>query len=459
MTPEAALAFLRGRERFHVKVGTRNIRRVAAELGHPERRYPSVIVAGTNGKGSTAALLDSILRALGLSVGRFTSPHLVEIEERITVDGRRPGRAEFAGFVAEVAAASDRLAPEFRPSFFESVTATAMVAFAAHEVEAAVFEVGMGGRWDATTATDAPIGLVTRIALDHQRYLGPTVEAIAAEKAGVARPDGELLAGRQTPGAARVLAIEARTRGARFRSVPEETDADFEVLPTGSRGRIRTPEGRYENLWLPLPGRHQVENLALAVRGAERLFARLGRPSPDPDLVRRGIRDARWPGRLEWISAKAGRPRILLDAAHNPNGAIELGAYLAALPRPRARVLVFGASGDKKVAKMLPEIVPHCDRVVLTAARSRRALPLEVLADRAAGVAWEDGAGPDVVEEVGRALEHACAAAGPQGEVVVAGSIFLLGDAIRCLRGMQARSSDALPIELPALPAETLAAP
>ena len=459
MTPEAALAFLRGRERFQVKVGTRNIRRVAAELGHPERRYPSVIIAGTNGKGSTAALLDAILRAQGLSVGRFTSPHLVEIEERVTVDGRRLDRDEFAGMVGEVAAASDRLPPDCRPSFFESVTATAMIAFAAHRVDAAVFEVGMGGRWDATTATDAPLGLVTRIALDHQRYLGPTVEAIAAEKAGVARPDGELLAGRQTPGAERVLKIEARTRGARFRSVPEETEANFEILPMGSRGRLRTPEALYDDLWLPLPGRHQVDNLALAVRGAERLFARLGRPAPNPEWVRRGIREARWPGRLEWLPAGASRPAILLDAAHNPSGAAELGAYLAAMPRRGGRVLVFGASGDKRVVGMLPELVPHCDRVVLTAAASRRALPLDRLAERAAAFPWEEGAGPDAVEGVGRALERAFDAVGPDGEVVVAGSIFLLGDALRYLRGMPARRSSAAPMESPALPAETLAAP
>lgn len=459
MTPAAALAFLRGREQFHVKVGTRNIRRVAAALGHPERRYPSVIIAGTNGKGSTAALLDSILRALGLSAGRFTSPHLVEIEERVTVDGQRLVPEEFAGFVGEVAAASDRLPPDFRPSFFESVTATAMLAFAAHRVDAAVFEVGMGGRWDATTATDAPLGLVTRIALDHTRYLGPTVEAIAAEKAGVARPDGELLAGRQTPGAERVLEVEARMRGARFRSVAEETEADFEILPTGSRGRLRTPEGLYEDLWLPLPGRHQVDNLALAVRGAERLFARLGRPVPDPDAVRRGIREARWPGRLEWLPATPEHPAMLLDAAHNPNGAVALGAYLAAAPRRGVRVLVFGASKDKKIGQMLPALLPHCDRVVLTAAATRRAMPLEALAAGVSDFPWADGGGPDVVEGVARALGRAFEAAGADGEVVIAGSIFLLGDALRFLRGMPARQPVAAPIELPLPPAETLAAP
>lgn len=458
MRYEAALAFLRNREQFHVKVGTRNIRRVAAALGHPEREYPTVIVAGTNGKGSTAAILDSLLRAHRLSAGRFTSPHLVDIEERITVDGTRLAPEAFAGYVGEVAAAAAGLPPDTQPSFFESITAAAMVAFARRGVDTAVFEVGMGGRWDATTATDAPLSLVTRIALDHERYLGRTVEAIAAEKAGVARPDGELLAGRQVPEAARVLESEALSRGARFRAVAEETEAVFEVGRTGSAGRLTTPEAEYDRLWLPLPGRHQVDNLALAIRGIERLFARLGRPAPDPDRVREGVAEARWPGRLEWLRSETGRPPILLDAAHNPSGAVELGAYLAAVPRRGARVLVFGASRDKKVAAMLSSLVPHCDRVVLTAAASRRATSLETLVAGARELDW-NGAAPEVSPTVAEAIESAFETAGPDGEVVVAGSIFLLGDALRHLRSAPEDSFERALLELPAIPTEPVAAP
>ena len=165
--------FLRAREQFHVKVGTRNIRLLAKALGHPERRFPSVVVAGTNGKGSTVAILDSILRAHGLRVGRFTSPHLVSINERILVNGRQLPNEEFADLVGAIASAARGLLPDQQPSFFETITGAAFLAFARHGLDAAVFEVGMGGRWDATTATDAPLGLVTRIALDHERYPGP----------------------------------------------------------------------------------------------------------------------------------------------------------------------------------------------------------------------------------------------------------------------------------------------
>ena len=276
MKYEEALAFLKSREQFHVKVGTRNIRLLARALGHPEHRFPSVVVAGTNGKGSTVAILDSILRAHGLRVGRFTSPHLVSIGERILVNGRQLPDGEFAGLIHDIARAAERLPPDQQPSFFETITGAAFLAFARHEVDVAAFEVGMGGRWDATTATDAPLGLVTRIALDHERYLGRTVPEIAGEKGAVARPGGELLIARQDPAAAEVLAACARDRGARFRDAAQETTLDCTVHRTGAAGTLSTPAATYDDLWLPLPGRHQLDNLALAVRGAERLFAREG---------------------------------------------------------------------------------------------------------------------------------------------------------------------------------------
>ena len=282
MRYEEALAFLRSREQFHVKVGTRNIRLLAQALGHPEHRFPSVVVAGTNGKGSTVAILDSILRAHGLRTGRFTSPHLVSISERILVNGRQLPDDEFAGLIHDIARAAERLPPDQQPSFFETITGAAFLAFARHEVDVAAFEVGMGGRWDATTATDAPLGLVTRIALDHERYLGRTVREIAGEKGAVARPGGELLIARQELEAAEVLKASARDRGARHRDVARETTLDFTVHRTGAAGTLSTPVATYDDLWLPLPGRHQLDNLGLAVRGTERLFAREGLGAPDP---------------------------------------------------------------------------------------------------------------------------------------------------------------------------------
>ena len=455
-----ALAFLRGREQFRVKVGTRNIRRLAECLGHPERRFPAVIVAGTNGKGSTVAVLDAVLRAHGLRVGRFTSPHLVTMEERIVVGGRRVAPEEFADLVGAVAAAADTLPPDHQPSFFETITGAAFLAFARRRVDAAVFEVGMGGRWDATTATDASLGLVTRIALDHERYLGRTVEEIAAEKGAVARPGGELLVAPQAPEAARVLEASARSRGARFRNQQQEVEAAFESGRAGSRGRLRTAEGTYDDLWLPLPGRHQLDNLALAVRGAERLAARCGFGPLDPVRVRRGVAAVRWPGRLEWLAGNSGRPPLLLDAAHNPSGAERLADYLDSIGRGRRRVLVFGAMRDKRVASMLGPLAPHFDRVVLTQAASRRALPLADLREIAEAAFGGNGTAPETAASAPDALERAFRLAGSSGEVVIAGSIYLLGEALRSLGVAGPRDEPSVgdpldePLELPVAPGD-----
>ena len=451
---EEALAFLRGREQFHVKVGTRNIRRLAKALGNPERGFPSVVVAGTNGKGSTVAILDSILRAHGLRVGRFTSPHLVSINERILVDGRQLPNEEFADLVGAIAAAARGLLPEEQPSFFETITGAAFLAFARHGLDAAVFEVGMGGRWDATTATDAPLGLVTRIALDHERYLGRSVGEIAGEKGAIARPGGELLIARQDREAATVLHESARTRGARCRDLAVETEADFTLLRAGATGRLVTPEASYDDLWLPLPGRHQLDNLALAVRGAERLFAREALGRLDPARVRQGVSAVRWPGRLEWLSARGARPRVLLDAAHNPSGAERLADYLGSLEPNGSRVLVFGASRDKRVREMLSPLTPHFGRVVLTAAATRRALPIGELSRAAERAFCGNGAAVEVVEKAPEALERAFGLAGPKGEVVVAGSIFLLGDALKLLRSASGDDLADSVIEMPVIPRE-----
>ena len=454
MSYEEALAFLKSREQFHVKVGTRNIRLLARALGHPERRFPSVVVAGTNGKGSTVAILDSILRAHGLRVGRFTSPHLVSISERVLVNGRQLPDDEFAGLIGDIAGAAEHLLPDQQPSFFETITGAAFLAFARREVEVAVFEVGMGGRWDATTATDAPLGLVTRIALDHERYLGRTVREIAGEKGAVARPGGELLIAPQDAEAAAVLEASARDRAACPRHVANETKSEFSIQRTGAAGVLSTPEATYDDLWLPLPGRHQLDNLALAIRGAERLFGREGLGTLDPVRVRQGVSAVRWPGRLEWLPADGARPRLLLDAAHNPSGAERLGEYLESLGRNGQRVLVFGASRDKRVEEMLAPLAPHFQRVLLTAAATRRALPITKLAGSAERVFSGNGTRAEAVEQVPEALAKAFRLAGQGGEVVIAGSIFLLGDALRALRAETTASIDDDVIEMPVVPSE-----
>lgn len=442
-----ALDFLRGREQFRVKVGLRNIRHLAERLGNPQRRIPAVVVAGTNGKGSTVAILDSVLRAHGLRVGRFTSPHLVSVEERIVLDGEPLPADDFAGFVGEVAAASAGFAREYQPSFFETITAAAFLAFGSRPVDAAVFEVGMGGRWDASTIAEGPVGLVSRIALDHERFLGDTVSAIAAEKGAIARSRRELVAARQQPEARRALEARAADAGAIFRSAEDETEVRLESSRTGSRGSLAIGARAYERLALPLPGVHQHDNLALALLGAERFLALTGLAAPDPARVREGLAAVRWPGRLEWLPPRNGGPPLLLDAAHNPSGAARLAEFLDSLGPARRRVLVFGAMRDKRVGEMLSSLRPRFDRIVLTAAESRRALSAEELA-AAAGPTLE-GAAVETALSAEAAVERAERWAGPGGEVVVAGSIFLLGEVLRSRRPAALVDTDTADAEWP----------
>lgn len=443
-----ALDFLRDREQFRVKVGLRNIRHLAERLGNPQRRIPAVVVAGTNGKGSTVAILDSVLRAHGLRVGRFTSPHLVSVEERIVLDGEPLAPDEFAGFVGEVAAASAGFPREYQPSFFETITAAAFLAFEGRRVDAAVFEVGMGGRWDASTIAEGPVGLVSRIALDHERFLGSTVSAIAAEKGAIARSRRELVAARQPPEARRTLEARAADAGAVFRSAEDETEVRLESFRDGSRGSVSVGAHTYERLTLPLPGAHQHDNLALALLGAERFLALAGLGSLDPARVRAGAAAVRWPGRLEWLAPRnGGGPPLLLDAAHNPSGAARLAEFLDSLRPAKRRVLVFGAMRDKRVGEMLSSLRPHCDRIVLTAAESRRALSAEELAAAAAPVL--DGADVETAAGAEAAVERAERLAGPGGEVVVAGSIFLLGEVLRSRQPAASAAPDAADAEWP----------
>ena len=454
MKYEEALAFLKSREQFHVKVGTRNIRLLARALGHPEHRFPSVVVAGTNGKGSTVAILDSILRAHGLRVGRFTSPHLVSIGERILVNGRQLPDGEFAGLIHDIARAAERLPPDQQPSFFETITGAAFLAFARHEVDVAAFEVGMGGRWDATTATDAPLGLVTRIALDHERYLGRTVREIAGEKGAVARPGGELLIARQDSAAAEVLAACARDRGARVRDVAQETTLDCTVHRTGAAGTLSTPVATYDDLWLPCPA--GINWTTWRSPSGERSGSSPGRGSEPSTRFGSGTASRRSAGRDGWNGCPADgtRPRLLLDAAHNPSGAERLSDYLDTLGANGRRVLVFGASRDKRVEEMLAPLAPHFERVLLTTAATRRALPIADLKDSAERVFAGNGTRAETVEDVPQALTKAFRLAGRQGEVVIAGSIFLLGDALRLLRAEKGHRFDQEVIEMPVLPPE-----
>jgi dihydrofolate synthase/folylpolyglutamate synthase len=385
------------------------------------------LIAGTNGKGSTIALLESILRAAGLRTGRYTSPHLVRLEERIMANGELISPKELVGVVEKVKLVTDRLRRERRllaePTFFELTTACAFEFFRRKEVDVAVIEVGMGGRWDATNIVPAGLTAVTNIGLDHERFLGSTVGAIAAEKAAIIKPGRPVVTSVNEPEPLAVIRAEAERQRAPLFEVSREVTAVAKEVEGGQWVRLETPLTVYPELFLPLAGAHQVENLALAVRAAE-LTSHLGL-RVSGEAVSDGVASTVWEGRLERIE---GSPALILDAAHNPMGAAALARYFADHPRSD-RVLLYGVLKDKKSARMLDLLAPHFRDLIVTRPASRRAQDPEVVSRQAARLGFTARA----VDSPEQALAMARRVAGPSGEVVVAGSIFLVGEVKRIL--------------------------
>jgi dihydrofolate synthase/folylpolyglutamate synthase len=405
-------------------------RALLAALGSPERGLAAVLVAGTNGKGSTAALLAGIATAAGYRTGLYTSPHLEEPRERIRIDGMALATLELDRLLAEVVDA----ARESPPTPFEALTAAALVAFAEDGVDLAVLEVGLGGRLDATNAVEPLLSIVTPIALDHQAVLGETLGAIAAEKAGIFRAGRTALAWGDELEAVAALESAATASGARLELASETVEiVAGEADGLGSqRVTLRTPDAEH-TLRLALAGRHQRRNLALAVLAAERL-APLGYPTIDADAIRRGVSGCRWPGRLEPVALPSGAT-VLLDGAHNAAGAQALAEHLATLATPWD--LVFGTLADKDTAAMAAALVPAARRVFLAPPDSPRARPLGELL----GIPALASAIP--TSGVGAALDRALG--GDARLVVVAGSLYLVGEARGCLRerfGVPARAAD-----------------
>ena len=421
-TYEDALAYLRSREKLGIKFGLSNIDQLAAALGRPERQFPSILIAGTNGKGSTAALLQSILTAAGCRTGRYTSPHIRSLEERIQVDGRPISQDELATVVARVADASKKLT---EPTFFEAVTASAFAFFAECDVDAAVLEVGMGGRWDATNIAPASVSVITPIGFDHEHFLGDSIAAIAAEKAAIIKEGRPVVIGELVPAALDVVRDEARRKSADLIRARDGSEIHAKPVDSVQRVRLRTPERDYKNVELPLLGEHQLDNLVLAVRVAELL-----EPELTAEQVRQGVRSTKWLGRLQRVKGAGGAPALLLDAAHNVMAAEQLGRFLKAHPRDH-RVLLFGVMKDKRVHEMLTQLLPHVSRFVATRPEMSRARGPEPLAS----FARDQGTPAEAIPSSEKALARARELAGPTGEVVVAGSIFLLGEVVVALEG------------------------
>jgi dihydrofolate synthase/folylpolyglutamate synthase len=450
-TPETPEAILGRLEASGIRLGLERLGRLLARLGHPERRAPAVLIAGTNGKGSTSALLAAMATAAGYRTGLYTSPHLETVRERLRINGHAVPAERLGDLLARVVAGAES-DPEAGgpPTYFEALTAAAFLGFAEEEVELAVLEVGLGGRLDATNLAEPILSLITPISLDHQEYLGDTLAAIAREKAGILRRGRPALAWIEEAEPAEAVRAAAAEVGADLHFASSEVKIE-RIEPRqggrpGQRIQLTTPTARYD-LEIGLSGAHQAKNLGLAVRAAEILaqstdigFPRL--PRLDPAAIARGAAACRWPGRLEEIEIPGGR-RVLLDAAHNPGGAQTLAAYLEITGEPVD--LLFGALADKDVRGILAPLAPHVRRFVFTTPASPRArdpATLAALLPPLSPPAPEIYVEPDLGAALTRALALGdgergtgdIGGIGVGGRIVACGSIFLIGEVRKRLR-------------------------
>jgi len=387
-----------GNEIKSAKLGLERITAVLEALGNPERAYRVVHVAGTNGKGSTCAMIDAGLRAANIRTGLFTSPHLIEPTERIQIDGIPVSRADFERAFNVVHDTAEKLDLDCHPTYFETVTAMAFWLFREKKVETAVIEVGLGGRLDSTNVVHPVLTVITPIDFDHEAYLGHTIEAIASEKAGILKPGVPAVFARQRPEAAKVLEMRAAAL-----HVPVTHFEDFEIrdLVIDARG------SRFSGIVCPLAGEHQVDNAVTAALALRALGV-----STD------GIAEARWPGRIEHVSPN---PDIILDGAHNPAGARALAKYLERFYGSRRIWMIYAAMRDKAIDEVAGILFPLASELVLTAPDTPRALRPEAMAEFAGRGHVE----PNVEAAIAYARSHAA----EEDVIVITGSLFLVGEA------------------------------
>ncbi len=389
------------------------------ELGNPERAPGIIHVAGTNGKGSTAAMIESGLRRAGYSTGLYTSPHLSRLNERFLLDGKAVSDDALETAAEQVRQANERVVARHgrgsHPTFFESITAVALVLFARNQVDFKIIETGLGGRLDASNVVSPEMVVITRVDHDHERYLGRGLRRIAAEKGAIVKRACLAVIGRQAPEARGVLLRCCSDASAEVRDV----ETEWQIRDALSeRGRWRfTATGRKRSVCaeLGLAGKHQIENALTAIAALDALDI----PS---EWVESGLREARWPGRLEFAT---GDPRVLLDAAHNPDGARALADFLGAEAGDREVTLIYGSSRDKAVDEIAGWMFPLANRVVLTRSRVQRSASPRALLAAVGHHHSRIETAPDIEE----AMRIAGSSRDSRGWIVVAGSIFLVGEA------------------------------
>lgn len=436
MTYPDALAFLgslinyekTGQYDYRTALKLGRMQKLAGLLGDPQAGIRSVHVAGTKGKGSTAAFIASILTSAGLRTGLYTSPHLVSFRERIRLDGTLIGEDALARFATKVRDLLPGMEGD-QPTFFEVYTALAFLYFQEEKADCAVYETGLGGRLDATNIIDPLVSVITPISYDHMDILGRTLGAIAGEKAGIIKEGGVCVVAPQEGEALEVIEAACKERNARC--ILLGRDVRFKEVVGGESGEVfsvSSPGGEYPNLETGLLGSHQVVNAATAIAAVEAL--RPGGIIVPPDAIREGVKRARWPGRLEIAGHD---PLLVLDGAQNRASAAALAAAVQKIFDYRRLVLVLGISKDKDIAGILDELIPLADTVVLTRSNvpGRALEPLRL----AEAVRQKGHAAPIVTTAVAEALRRSRTLASPDDLILVTGSLFVVGEAKAALSG------------------------
>jgi dihydrofolate synthase/folylpolyglutamate synthase len=435
VTYTEATQFLYSLRRFGWRLGLETVERLLDLVGNPQRRLPSVHIAGTNGKGSTAAMLAAILQAAGYRTALYTSPHLVDFTERIRVDGVPIPEPEVTRLTEELKGicsahfadhtipdpSSDRLP---HPTFFELTTAMAFLHFARQGVTAAVIEVGLGGRFDATNVILPHVAVVTNISLEHQEYLGRTVAEIAAEKAGIVKPGVPVVTATQGE-SYEVIRRTAADRVSPLLHVQESHSCTIRTSGlTGQVLDVTGPSRRYAGLHVPLAGRHQAMNVTTAIAAAEVLESRGFRL--DESAIRQGLVQTRWPGRLQMVPRS---PRILFDGAHNPGATEVLVAFLKEHRQELNRlIMLFGVLQDKDWKAMLAPLGPLADHTILTRPPGDRAADPRDLAG-----AERYCSKIEAIDDLEAGLARAHSLAGPDDTILITGSLYTVGAALRTL--------------------------
>jgi dihydrofolate synthase/folylpolyglutamate synthase len=413
-----SVSWLYGLQKLGIKFGLSKTSNLLKAFGNPHRGQRYIHIAGTNGKGSVGALLESVLIKSGLKVGLFTSPHLVSFTERFRINGERMEKKEAASLIAELKEVIEHREP---PTFFELTTAMALIYFCRSNVDIGIMEVGMGGRLDATNVITPMVSVITNIALDHQEFLGNHILDIAKEKGGIIKKGVAVVTGVTQPSIVRLFESRCKQRAAPFWRVGHHVR--YRRLPSGLLGYYGLGK-KLSNLRIGLDGRFQFRNAALALLTFEILETK-GLAIPD-EALRSGLADPSWPGRLETVSSD---PTIILDGAHNPSAMRSLAYAIKSDFDFRQLILVLGIMGDKDIANVLKEILPLASRVIYTRAAYPRAADPQILMEQGKRF----GKTGEVHVTIPAAIDRARNLADKRDLILITGSLYTVGEAKSCL--------------------------